>query len=384
MNKTVIKALAMLFEIGSCKKGIKEVDLLLLGLAYSSEDNKHWVISQRLLIIRTQLSNTNEAIAAILATNQDIRENWVNIIAARCKEAGKLSNASALVLLVTNLAGAAKWIEQAIDSASLKPSAIKEVERELLNVTAEQTQATPVIVRILAAASQLAQWQQDALPMLSSIDKTGTHPDTNWSQGRLLERALQHDANSNYILSGECDKELDAETMTWVLAKPWLFLLATIAFVQDSWAAETHGGLLLELPNGQHPHQPSEIQVLVSNNDGDEILCGTLAGFILKVLSRMNMGMFPSLLSEAELNNLLSPIIGLLLQRKVWRYQEGLSGEQGFYQIHPEFSDACYRISGARSFNLYGRPLRTAIREQAEQWRIDQQNSARANKEVAA
>ena len=76
----------------------------------------------------------------------------------------------------------------------------------------------------------------------------------------------------------------------------------------------------------------------------------------------------------SQLNNQLTPLISLLLQHKIWRYQHGLSGEQGFYQIHPQFADECYRIVGSRSFGRYGQVVWQAIRIQAEQWYQEKQN----------
>jgi hypothetical protein len=131
--------------------------------------------------------------------------------------------------------------------------------------------------------------------------------------------------------------------------------------------------LLLELPSGQSPHSPSEISVLVVGRDGSEMLCGSLGGFILGLLSRLNMGLFSEPLTEAALNACLSPLIGALQRRQVWRFQDGLSGQQGFYRIHPAFSDACYQIRGVQTLGLNGRHLRRAIREQAEQWRIERE-----------
>ena len=66
-------------------------------------------------------------------------------------------------------------------------------------------------------------------------------------------------------------------------------------------------------------------------------------------------------------------MIGDLLSHNVWRYVEGLSGEQGYYEIHPDFSDACYGLKGQPSFSRYARHLRQAIRSQAVQWRNDRQ-----------
>jgi len=124
----------------------------------------------------------------------------------------------------------------------------------------------------------------------------------------------------------------------------------------------------LELPTGQDAYQPAEIQVLIAGNDGVEVLCGTLGEFILKILSDLNMGLFPYTPSSKQINSQLTPLISLLLQQKVWQFQYGLSGELGFDQIHPKFADDCYRIIGSRTFGRYGKVVWQAIRIQAEQW----------------
>ena len=382
MNKALVHKLLSLFAKGTCKTGDPALDTMLTGLAHSTSDGR-WVVSQRLLQIRSLLSTDGEAVAAVLATQPEIRTPWAGIVAARCQEAAQLSDPNALVQLVTRLQDAAPWVEQNLPGATLKATGQAALERELFPVSAEQAQATPILVRVLAAASRLVRWQQESLPVLNPVNRQGIKPVQNWCHGRLIDHPQSDSGDPDYILSGRWHSQDDPDSMPWVLSTPWAFLLAVIGYVQDSWLAEARGGLLLELPVGQHLHQPSEIQVLVADAQGNEVLCGSLGSFVLKILSRLNMGLFPCALSEPDVNRLLAPLIGELLLRKVWRYQEGLSGEQGCYQIHPDFSDACYQIAGARSFGVYGRELRQAIREQAEQWRIDRQQHIQA-KGVAA
>ncbi len=376
MTALTYKPLLSLFSTGSCRDGDQQSGRLLTGIAHPSDDASQWIISQRLLDVRATLSSDGEAVAALLATEPEVRAPWANIAAARCKEAGQLNDDGVLVQLISHLAGAAAWVEAASETETLAPTGQSTMERELLGVAAEQAQATPVLCRVLSAASRLVAWQDDPLPALRTVDASGIKTDQNWCRGRLIATPQFTSGSTDFILAGQWAADGTKTAMDWVLARPWVFLLAAIGYVQDAWTAEGQGGLLLELPAGQHPHQPSEVQVLVAGRDGGEVLCGTLGGFALKILSRLNMGLFPATLPEADINNRLSPLIGELMQRKIWRYHEGLSGEQGFYQLHPDFSDACYQIVGARSFDLHGRELRRAIREQAEQWRIDRQHRA--------
>ena len=322
----VLKVLQRLFSTGTCAADHEALAPLLTGLAHLSVDGGRWVISRQLLGLRQTLSGDQEAIAAVLATQLELCTPWARLLAGRCREAGQLADANVLVQLVSRLGGAAAWVDAAMPQASLDSTTAKALERELFGFT-----------------------------------------------GRLLAQPDSVGSDEDFILCGRWPGEEGSDPFAWVQRNPWPLLLAAIGYVQDSWAAEARGGLLLELPPGQYPHYPTEVAVLVAGDDGAEVLCGSLGGFVLGLLSRLNMALFPAPLSEAALNARLSPLIGELQRRQVWRFQEGLSGQQGFYRIHPKFSDACYQINGVRTLGLNGRGLRRAIREQAEQWRIERQ-----------
>ncbi|QTA78691.1 Uncharacterized protein dnl_09210 [Desulfonema limicola] len=370
MNPSQITAFEKLLKTGFCPDPESTLSPFLNGLAHPTLDKTGWVISHRLLKLRHQLSTIQETTAAILATQTQYRNPWLKILAARAKEAGTLSDQGALVQLVTNLGPAASWVEQTLNESCLTPTRFTEQERRLLGVSAEQAQALPMLTRIMAAAAQCISFKNQPLPEIAPIDPAGIRTDINWCPGRLLNLPGKH-ADTGFILSGSGENQPQSDTMTWVLANPWIFLLAAITYAQDSWKAESRGGLLLELPPGQAAHQPSEIQVLVMGHQGDELQCGTLADLIFRVLDHLNMGIFDLMPSPSELNTCLTPMISSILQNRVWQYREGMSGEQGTYEIHPEFSDECYRIAGARSFNRHGQNIRQAIRFQAEQMRAE-------------
>ena len=401
---TQIKPLRTLLRTGTCPAGDPGLDPLLIGLAHPGRDGGPWVMSRRLLDVRAWLATDEEAIAAILAQDETLRADWARILAARCREAAEWQDGGALVQLVTRLGGAAAWVEAALSEPSLAPTATPEIERELLGASAEQAHATPALVRALAAASRLRAWRESPLPALAPVDPTGERVDDNWCAGRLLAAPDAPDRDPNrdpgcdpdWLLAGSWSVagagEADLAPLTllarWVLPNPWPLLLAVIGYVQDSWSAEGWGGLLLELPQGQNPQHPSEVQVLVAGADGSELLCGSLGGLVLGVLGRVGMQLFPAGFgepggegagatgAETRLNTLLSPLIGELLRRRVWRFREALSGQQGQYSLSPGFSDACYRILGARSLGRNARGLRRAVREQAEHWRRDRQGLA--------
>ena len=118
---------------------------------------------------------------------------------------------------------------------------------------------------------------------------------------------------------------------------------------------------------------PGEIQVLVEDTDGYEVLCGTLGELVLRVLDTLDMALFPRTPSVNEMNSLLTPVVHQLQTLKLWRYYEGLSGEQGYYRMAPAFADDCYRIEGSKLFGRQASKLWQTMRIQAEQWRKEKQ-----------
>jgi hypothetical protein len=381
-----IKALDKLMLSGSCPANSDALDSLLNGLAHPCANGQNWVISQRLLTVRQQLNSDQELIAAVLATESELQNAWCQLMAARCLEAGELTEPQSLIKLVSQLNDAAAWIEKCIDNASLNSTGFEQLERSLLGVTAEQSPATPILARVLAAASQLQVWQQQPLAEIPAVDASGGRPDINWCSGRLIQQPGIKASEFVYLLNGQAgtkipdntirfqQKEKTLAVMDWVLANPWAYLLALIVYEQNIWQVEAAGELLLELPAGQSPQRPSEVQVLVANTEGDEVFCGHLGSLVGKILRSLNMDIFPSGYSDADLNAGLSTVIHDLLDNKIWRFMEGLSGEQGYYQIHMDFSDACYGRKGQPSFSRYARHLRQAVRSQAIQWRNDRKS----------
>jgi len=340
-----------------------------------------WVISQRLLAVRPGLASDAELLCALLAQQMEVRVAWLAIAAARCKEAGQMVDGSMLVELVSGLGPAVAWVEAALPSAALTASPYAAFERELLGVSFDQAAATPALVRILAVAAQLAQFE-DALPALPQVDASGVQAQQNWVKGRLLalpfvvelsaidqKSAQQKPAIAAHALlqGGITPGITESQTiMSWVLAHPWALLLTMLSYAQDAWRAENRGGLLLELPAGQNAFAPAEIAVTVVGSEGDEVRCGSLADLLLKTLASLGVACFPHQPTPAELNLQLSPLVGLLLKHSVWRYQDGASSQLGQYQIHPQFSDQCYSLPASRVFNRTGKLLWQTARLAAE------------------
>jgi len=359
---------------------------LLRALAHPLADTTHpgWVVSQRLLAVRPSLASDDELVCALLTQLAEVRSSWITIAAARCKEAGQMPEGAPLLDLVSALQGAAVWVETALPGAQLVASPYAQFERELLGVSFEQAAATPALMRVLAVAAVLSKHLQDALPALPSIDARGMEAQQNWIKGRLLAlpgiSETTRPIGMNYLLHGAFDAAPatgDQPSMGWVLATPWSLLLTMVVYVQDVWKAEARGGLLLELTSGQNAFSPSEISIVVQGLEGDETCCGSLAELLLKSLGLLGVHCFPNTPTPVELNAQLAPLVGLLLSRQVWRYQDGASGQNGQYQIHQLFADACFRLPGSKVFNRTGRLLWQAIRISAEAMRIERRSSTR-------
>ena len=166
--------------------------------------------------------------------------------------------------------------------------------------------------------------------------------------------------------------------------QPWWFLLSLISFVQDAWAAEQRGGLLLTLPAGQNAFAPSQVNVVVQGIDGDEVSLGGMAEFLLSLLGELNIALYPALTDSSEgiqqLNRGLSPVIGNLLAKKIWQFLEAGRGEPGHYRIHPEFSDACYSLPLAPLFGYKSQHLQQAIKQLAQASYAYQKGVSAANR----
>lgn len=367
-NDKRIDALQKLIGCGFVMDAEHMLDGILSGLAHPCDAG--WVLSERLLAQRPALSNDQELVLALLGLVPGIRRPWLLIVAARCKEAGHMADGATLVELVSQLQGGAAWVEAALPEAQLVASPTAAIERELLGVSVEQAAATPILARILAVCFALQQARAETLAIMPMIDAGGVQADRNWISGRLL--ALPGvAADPGHVLVGSTGSASHASAMSRVLSNPWALLLTMVVYAQYNWAAEARGGLLLELPAGQNAYQPSQIVVLVQGPEGDETLCGTLAQLVLLSLKHLGVHCFPAQPDAVALDALLASIIGQLLTQAVWRYQDGASGQNGRYLIHPHFADACFRLPGSKVFNRTGRHLWQSIRIVAEQWRSE-------------
>lgn len=207
------------------------------------------------------------------------------------------------------------------------------------------------------------------------MDVTAKQLTNNWCSGRLL--ALPNTLLDEHNLKPNADWLLvsrsghDNMPLTELFAQqPWLFLLSLIIFVQDAWAAEQRGGLLLTLPAGQNAFAPGQINVAVQGIEGDEVSLGSLAEFLVLLLGELNIPLYPALDANTEsinrLNRVLSSFIAELLAKKIWQFTEAGRGEAGQYRIHTSFSDACYSLPLAPLFGYKSQTLQRTIKQLAQ------------------
>ena len=419
IKTSTIQALEQLLTIGEVEAA--ELQALPtgkeLGLWRLSEDEQRAVATPTTVQLLQSLPNLQETRAAILGCEPDIRMAWSRIIAARLKDLGNLKDVSGLIQAISTLGQASKTILQQIPDSAITPTEFTELEKIIFGTPAEQAPATPKLLRVLGATASLVEEKQGKPePPLADVDPL--NPAVNWVKGRILQmpysppspnlgensppspptlgrtrtnnssntQTLNQDngsppdlgdlgGNPSSILSGDYSPS-EQETMEWVLSRPWIFLLAQIVFTQEAWSAERIAGKLsLELPEAQIDrfHQPQEILVVITLPTGEEITCGTLGELIIRVLNYLGVTLLtPISPTDAEyitsLNASLSNAIAILLQKQVWQFNPGGSGRNSSYSIHPDFSDSCYRVLGAKHFNRLGNSVTVAIRNGCETW----------------
>ena len=368
-----------------------------------NETNNAFCLSAPLLNAYNELSQLGEWQLALLGLNPKVRAHWLNVAAARCREAGAMSDPQVLVKLIQQLGNASAWVLAKLESADAHPQLIagplSQLERDLLGHSLNDNVAIPALCRLLRACFTLhtLSEQTQALTPIQPIDNTAKQLASNWCSGRLL--ALPESLLSEFNLKQPIKPTLKPHA-DWLLVsqpvnaeatyiehfsqQPWWFLLSLLSFVQDAWAAEQRGGLLLTLPAGQNAFSPSQVNVAVQGIDGDEVGLGSLAEFLVQLLSELNIALYPAQTDSAEdmqhLNRALSPLIAELLAKKIWQFLEAGRGEPGHYRIHPEFSDACYSRPLAPLFGYKSLYLQQAIKLLAQTNYANKKRTSAANR----
>ncbi|MBT0719848.1 hypothetical protein HGT70_00920 [Rosenbergiella collisarenosi] len=327
------------------------------------------------------LGQSGEWQLALLGLNPDVRQHWINLAAARCQEAGAMNDPMVLIKLIQQLGNASEWVLAQLESTITAPqiiaSPLVQTERDLLGHSLNDNAAIPSLYRILRTSHTLFTLSEQNEPPapIQVVDLTAKQLANNWCSGRLL--ALPNTLLDEHDLKPNADWLLvsrlgyDNVPLTELFAqRPWLFLLSLIIFVQDAWAAEQRGGLLLALPVGQNAFAPSQVNVAVQGIDGDEVSLGSLAEFLMLLLNEINITLYPALDANAEsinhLNRVLSAFIAELLAQKIWQFTEAGRGESGHYRIHTSFSDACYSLPLAPLFGYKSQTLQRAIKQLAQ------------------
>jgi hypothetical protein len=172
--------------------------------------------------------------------------------------------------------------------------------------------------------------------------------------------------------------------MRWVLHRPWILLLAQVGFVQEAWEAEQISGrLALELAEDQlaNPYEPRRVDVVITTPDGDEVLCGTLAELLYRVLARLGVMLLARPEESARLDEHLAPVVRLLLEKRIWRFDpQAATGRRPGFIIDDEFSTSCYRAFGSKYFYRRGSLLTAAVRSVCEQWAREKLTDAGATR----
>lgn len=360
---------------------------LRLGLWSLDQATGLAVARAGLVQLAGQLPNVEETVAAVFACQPDLRIAWLRIVAARLREAGKRRDAGELCSAIDQIGRASRRIREELPNASLQPTGHQALETALFGAPAEQAVVWPKLLRAIGATAELVEGGLGSpaapLPSVEPLD-----PRRTWSSGRIVQLpwpitpAVSQSERGRFVLTGDCGPLTETErsagdsasqaVMRWVLHRPWVTLLAQVAFVQEAWEAEQISGRLsLELADDQlaNPYEPTRVDVVITTPDGEEILCGTLGELIRRVLFRLGVTLLARPEEAARLDERLAPVIHLLLEKKVWRFDpRAAGGRRPGFAIDDEFSTSCYRAFGSKYFYRLGSLLTSAIRSTCEQW----------------
>jgi len=333
----------------------------------------------------SELPSVEEAMGAVLGCQPDIRAGWRRVTGARLKELGERKEPSSLIEAVTALGEAAGAVGAALEEAGLMPTGNGELERATLGAPAEQAVAFPALLRVLSATAPLVEGGRGRpAPVLEPV--TRLDPSVDWVKGRLLRTPTEQadppkPRDQRWVLSGSWSRAGYEDAMAWVLASPWIYLLAQLVFLQEAWAAERRtGGLWLELESELLTSylQPPRVQVVVELGDGQEVPCGTLGELLARALGKLGVGLVGWWSGQGSLDASLAPIVGELQSARVWQFRAGTGGRRPGYIIDPAFSDECYRVRGSRYIYRLGTQVTGALRAASEDWARDRALRARA------
>jgi hypothetical protein len=373
------------------------VESTRLGLWHKNQLANRDVAATTLVNLAATLPNVAETVAAVFACESELRSAWLRIVASRLLESGKRRDAAELCNIIDQLGAVSRRVRQLLPDSSLQPTGHQDLEIALFGAAAEQAVIWPKLLRVIGATADLIESAQGrpaaAIPAVAPLD-----PKHSWCSGRIIQLPVLNDSDSadvTFVLAGRCAPLSQAErvaddspsqaVMRWVLYCPWAMLLAQVTFTQEAWEAEQISGRLeLELAEDQlaNPYEPSRVDVVITTADGNEILCGTLGELLRRVLARLDVTLLARPEEAQRLDERLAPVIHLLLEQRVWRFEpHGAGSRRPGYVIDDDFSTSCYRAFGSKYFYRGGSLLTSAIRLTCEQWakeKLSEAGAARA------
>ena len=364
MGEPSLQALHQLFEQGHART---PESWRLLG----PEKNGLWwrcgkseaIATSELLRLSEGLS-PKERVGLLLATEPRFREPWLTLQATRLKGLGERQDWENLCKQITQLGPASATLKEELPSASLQTTNHATLELGIFGAPADQPAAAPGLLRVLGATAALIEGKQGkSASTLDDVDPQNI--EQNWVTGRLLQAPHKEAMPHRAVLSGKVEPCAE-DTMRWVLETPWATLLGVLVFTMEAWASERKGGLQLELPEMyvQQYARPPQLQVVVTLADGQEILCGSLGAYCLRVLEALGMALVPSLDTE-QLDQRLSEVIARLLQARVWTWKPEARTR---YFIGEHFGFDCYRGDGHKYIYLGAESLSQTLRSVAVSW----------------
>ncbi len=347
------------------------------GLWWRSS-NSEAIATPELIRLAQTLSSSQERVGLLLATERRFREPWLSLQSARLKGFGERHDWENLCKQITQLGAASPILKEKLPSASLKTTNHATLELGIFGAPADQPAAAPGLLRVLGATAAIIEGKQGK--PASALDDVDPHNiEQNWVAGRLLQAPNTEATPHPAVLSGRVEPCTE-DSMRWVLETPWATLLGVLVFTMEAWASERKGGLQLELPEMyvQQYARPPQVQVVVTLADGQEILCGSLGAYCLRVLEALGMALVPSLNAE-QLDQHLMDVIARLLQARIWTWKPEARTR---YFIGESFGFDCYRGDGHKYIYLGADSLSQTLRSVAVSWakeRVEQ-----SSEEVAA
>lgn len=394
MNRLTLAAIRQLLRFGEAAASDLEdfESLRSLGIVRPSKEGGHAVATPDLVRMLRSLG-PREAEAGVFALYPEIRRAWIKIVCARLEEMGIRRDLQSLFDTIEPLGASADAAVRVWDERGLGETSFAALEREILGAPAHEAVSAPKLLRAVSAAGNVlgdpAMKKAAPLPDVHDQDPKG-----NWIKGRiLLLPDLEPMNERSAVLSGSLGPlkaRDDATSMDWALTRPWVFLMGQLVFMQEAWQAERiSGGLALELDPEQLAafHQPAQVRVVVTTQDGAEVECGTLGELVLRCLEELGIALLTEDVSGKAMDAMLTPVIHALLMNEVWTFESGRIGKEPGYQIHPAFSDLCYRALGSRYFYRKGAHVTMSLRRTCEEWakeRLARAGLAKEEKESIA